>query len=230
MQKLLFFFLGFALIGTNIICSQDTLYKHTPYHDSLLKLAIKKTIARQLPDGNAKKQDSLRKLLFSWLQKENMQRHFPSEAKIKAAIGSTLPQFEHNSLDGYIINPENLKEKPTVFYRWDIFCQKCLDEFPKLNALVTEFGDRVNFIAICKDTPEDMSPYLETYPFSFLQISDEDLYQNIIGEHTTYMRMVLLNNEAKIHSIYYKKNPWFQPYQPKLKIKAAISSLLPKTN
>lgn len=117
-----------------------------------------------------------------------------------------------------------------MLFPWDTFCQKCIDRFPEMNALVKKFGDQVHFIAIAKDSPKELTPYLETYPFDFLQISDAELWKYLFDYFGTHIQLAILDQGGVIYQFYFRETAWFGPYQPQKTIGETLTDLLDSKN
>lgn len=89
---------------------------------------------------------------------------FAQPAKPNAAppgmSGSDLPPLELKTLDGRVVNLNNLKGKQVVLNFWATWCGPCRDELPDLARVYEEKKNEVEIVAI--DVSED-APRIERY-------------------------------------------------------------------
>lgn len=120
---------------------------------------------------------------------------------VDCMIGSELPAFEVESLDGKKISKEGLKGKMTIINFWFTTCPPCVAEIPGFATIIERYGkDNINYIAVGDNSQLEISEFLQTHPWDFIHISNEnDIIEKIFkvelfGYPTTY----LLNEEAQI--------------------------------
>jgi len=90
-------------------------------------------------------------------------------------IGSRLPNFKTETIDGKTIDTEMLKGKVSVINFWFTTCRPCVAEIPGFNEIVETYGaDKVNFISIGKNKKEEIEKFLEKHPWTFSHISNVD--------------------------------------------------------
>ena len=96
-------------------------------------------------------------------------------------LGSKLPIFELESINGDLITNTSLEGKYTVINFWFIECLPCIEEIPELNKLVSKYGhERVNFLAIGNNNKKDIDEFIKTKKFNFKHVpSGRDVYRNI---------------------------------------------------
>ena len=114
--------------------------------------------------------------------------------------GVQVPDFEAVTMDGASINRDALKGKLSILNFWFITCPPCVAEIPGLNAIAEKYGsDKINYIAIGRDTDKDIKEFLEEHPWSFAQIPNgNELIQNDFKIRWGYPVTYLLNQEAEI--------------------------------
>src|SRR5215467_11678400 len=72
----------------------------------------------------------------------------PAQTAIAAgAIGSELPEFNLNDLQGRIVSSADLRGKVVLIDFWATWCQPCRKEMPGYQTLVDEYGFR-GFVVI----------------------------------------------------------------------------------
>jgi thiol-disulfide isomerase/thioredoxin len=87
-------------------------------------------------------------------------------------LGAQLSEFEGTTMDGKKIDKAYLIGKISVINFWFIGCHPCEEEMPILNKLVEKYkSDPVNFLAISRNSPKDVSEFLVEHPFNFEQIA-----------------------------------------------------------
>lgn len=85
------------------------------------------------------------------------------------------PEFRGVSLDGKTFDLKSLQGKIVVVNLWFIACGPCRKEIPKLNEMVSEFGNKgVVFIAPTPDKPEALREFLKALPFDYNIIPQAD--------------------------------------------------------
>src|ERR1051325_461501 len=83
-------------------------------------------------------------------------------------VKALAPSFSVTALDGRQFDLSSLRGKIVVLNFWSISCPPCLDEIPKLNKLVEEFGGKdVVFIAPTWDGVDALRPFLKELPFKY---------------------------------------------------------------
>ena len=103
-------------------------------------------------------------------------------------MGRPFPDFTVTDTQGNtFVLSEMLKDHEAVLINcWATWCAPCGAEFPFLNAVYGEYGDRVAFIALSagsEDTPEKIEAYREAHGISFPMGRDEGemLYRHMGG-------------------------------------------------
>ncbi|MEP6792768.1 MAG: TlpA disulfide reductase family protein [Saprospiraceae bacterium] len=89
----------------------------------------------------------------------------------KCMLGTRLPDFEGVSMEGKTIDKSYFRGKVTVINLWHIGCGPCVAEIPGLNKLVEKYNtEDVNFLAISRNTTNEMLNFLSCHPYNFDQI------------------------------------------------------------
>ncbi len=90
--------------------------------------------------------------------------------------GMQAPAFSVRTLDGRIINSNDLKGKVIVLNFWFIGCPACLDMEPKLNAFRSKFDGNADvvFLAMTRDPSAEVRKYLAKERFDYLQAADAE--------------------------------------------------------
>lgn len=90
------------------------------------------------------------------------------DAYVTSVVGCRAPRFSAATLQGKQINSDSLLGKVVVLNFWFTHCKPCLNEFPSLNKLATEFADsNVVFISFAWDKKEKLDTFLQTHPLAY---------------------------------------------------------------
>ena len=82
--------------------------------------------------------------------------------------GQAAPTFTLPSMNGTEYGLEKMRGKIVVINLWGTFCAPCIDEIPKLNALVKAYKDKdVIFLAPTPDDKTVLETFLQKYPFNY---------------------------------------------------------------
>jgi peroxiredoxin len=82
--------------------------------------------------------------------------------------GHDAPEFAAESLDGRLLNLNQLNGKVVVLAFWSTRCEICRVEIPKLNLLTQRFsGKDVVFLALSVENKARIEPFLRQNPFLF---------------------------------------------------------------
>ncbi len=89
----------------------------------------------------------------------------------KCMLGTRLPDFEGVSMEGKTIDTSYFRGKVSVINLWHIGCAPCVAEIPGLNMLVEKYKSyNVNFMAISRNTTNEMLNFLSCHTYDFDQI------------------------------------------------------------
>lgn len=72
------------------------------------------------------------------------------ENPVKVGVGSRLPSFEIELIDGSHISDVNLNDKTALLVFFNTNCKDCKEELPIINELFLEYGNEVSFLAISR--------------------------------------------------------------------------------
>jgi peroxiredoxin len=98
--------------------------------------------------------------------------------------GNAAPEFVAESLDGRLLNLNQLNGKVVVLTFWSTRCEICRVEIPKLNQLTQRFsGKDVVFLALSVESKSRIEPFLRENPFLF------DIVPNSFGIVLKYADM-----------------------------------------
>lgn len=115
-------------------------------------------------------------------------------------VGAQIPSFEAVTIDGKTIGESYFKGRVTVINFWFEACVPCVAEIPGFNELEKKYaGEKVNFLAIGRDSKEDVTDFLKKHPWGFDHVADGqklawDTFEIMWGFPTTF----LVDKNAKI--------------------------------
>ena len=107
--------------------------------------------------------------------------------------GAIIPRFCALTLDRKTIDSSYFADKVTIINFWFMTCPPCIAEIPGFNALVDRFGsNKINYLAIGRDTEADIKDFLEQYPWQFDHIADggtliRETFQSMWGYPLTFV-------------------------------------------
>lgn len=115
-------------------------------------------------------------------------------------VGSRLPKFEIESIDGKLINNAMLLGKVSVINFWFTTCPPCVAEIPGFNNIVKQYGvDKVNYISIARNSTADISAFLEDHPWAFTHISnDKNIVREVFDIQFGYPTTFIVDKEGVI--------------------------------
>ena len=115
-------------------------------------------------------------------------------------VGSSLPTFEAESIEGVKINTELLKGKLTILNFWFTTCPPCIAEIPGFNSIVEKYGkDEINYISIARNNREEIKEFLNNHSWNFTHLANEnDIIHKIFKIEFGYPTTYLLNEDAQI--------------------------------
>ncbi len=124
-------------------------------------------------------------------KREQIKKKYPNNELIRVRpdclIGAQLPDVKIKGMEGKIITTEFLKGKKNIINFWFITCPPCIKEMPWLNKIQSELGEeKINYIAISRDSKKDTEEFLEETAFNFTIIPDgrtliEDNFDHMWG-------------------------------------------------
>ena len=89
------------------------------------------------------------------------------------------------NLNGDNLNVEIGKGEVVFISYWATWCPPCIAEFPSIDALYKDYGDKINFVMISNEDPEKIRKFLEKKNFAVPAFipkmeAPEDLYEKTI--------------------------------------------------
>ena len=116
-------------------------------------------------------------------------------------VGEPLTYFSVTTIDGQVMNNENLKGKIVVINVWATWCGPCIREIPHLNKLVESYKDKnVVFVALTDESKDKVTKFLTKRPFNYQHISDASSINNTLypGMVAQVPLHVIVNKEGEI--------------------------------
>ena len=119
---------------------------------------------------------------------------------IDCIIGAKLPSFSSVTMSDKKIDSSYFMGKVSVINFWFEGCQPCEAEMPGLNKLVEKYGsDAVNFLAIGRNSPKDITDFLLRKPFNFEHIAyGEPIIRGPFQSKWGYPVTIVADKDAKI--------------------------------
>ncbi|MEP6850380.1 MAG: TlpA disulfide reductase family protein [Acidobacteriota bacterium] len=113
--------------------------------------------------------------------------------------GTDAPLFDAPTIDGRSISANDLKGKVVVLNFWFIGCPGCMEELPKLNALVAKYrdNDNVRFIAIAPNTPDELRRFLTKEKFDYEMVGSALSIANLFN-FRGYPRNIVIGKDGRI--------------------------------
>ncbi|WP_228530344.1 TlpA family protein disulfide reductase [Tamlana sp. I1] len=68
---------------------------------------------------------------------------------------------------GTLFNFENAKGKVVLVNFWATWCPPCIAEMPSLDALYSDYNDRVVFVFVSNESPEKINAFLKDKGYTF---------------------------------------------------------------
>ncbi|PKP43749.1 MAG: hypothetical protein CVT95_11815 [Bacteroidetes bacterium HGW-Bacteroidetes-12] len=117
---------------------------------------------------------------YKWHFTDNVKKTKLEIERKKALIGKEYPIKNATTLDGRVINIEDLKGKPTLINLWFTSCKPCIEEMPVLNKMKEEYNDKFNFLSITFESESKVRKFLQRFQFDFEHIVDsKELTKNL---------------------------------------------------
>ena len=94
--------------------------------------------------------------------------------RVNCIEGSKLPKFEFETIEKKVITDEQLEGKPSVINFWFIGCAPCEAEVPGLQMLNEKYDQKVNFIAIGRNSKKNLDQFLDKNKWDFMHVNDPE--------------------------------------------------------
>jgi thiol-disulfide isomerase/thioredoxin len=137
---------------------------------------------------------------YKWNFTDNPKRTIEEINKKKELIGKVYPIENEITLEGKVINLNNLKGKPTLINLWFTSCAPCIEEMPVLNELKKKFSEKFNFLSITMDSESKVKKFLIAHPFDFEHIVNSKKLTTNLG-FSGYPINVILDKNSIVKTI-----------------------------
>ena len=119
---------------------------------------------------------------------------------LQGIVGAQLPPFEAALLTGDTINENYFDGKVSVINFWFIGCQPCEAEIPGFNLLADKYKkDPVNFLAISRNSPQDLNEFFTKHPFRVDQVPfGHSIIQDTFKSKWGYPLTIVADKDQKI--------------------------------
>ena len=117
--------------------------------------------------------------------------------------GKELPGFNFTNLEGEVYNKETFKGKIVVLKCWFIHCQRCIEEMPALNELISHYKNRkdILFISLAFDSKEELKKFLANRTFNYTVVPDQQFYLKTKLKITSYPTHLVINKAGLISKV-----------------------------
>lgn len=209
MKKILFIL---SILISNLISAQAIIKYQMPdgqifseqVFDALSKSFEKQNLEYKITDSTIVENTLTRiidiKSKGYFLAEQNNEK-FDPYAKFKKNKGNKfkISQFLNNQ--GEKLSENELVGKPTIINFWFTSCAPCIAELPYLHKLQSEFGNKLNYLAITFDQKTKVDHFLEKTNFDFLHITNSSDQINEL-EINSYPMTYILDDKGEIYEVY----------------------------
>jgi thiol-disulfide isomerase/thioredoxin len=71
------------------------------------------------------------------------------------------------NMDGQVIDFQSFKNEVIFLNTWATWCPHCIAEFPSIQKLYEEFGEKVKFIIISNESPQIIQKFMDKHGYTF---------------------------------------------------------------
>lgn len=147
-------------------------------------------------------------------------------------VDKQLPEFEMFTMEGKLINNENLAGKITVINFWFTACPPCIAEMPGLLQLSKEYSkEQVSFIAASTDNYETIKRFVDRRgSFGFVLVPDaSSIFYDAFYIQSGFPTTIIIDKEGSIQYFYSGGLADFRASKKiRKKLRSAIDDLLEK--
>lgn len=114
-------------------------------------------------------------------------------------LNTATPEFKLWLIDDSEVTNEKIKNKVVVFKFWFTSCPPCIEDIPKMNALVKEFENRsdILFIAPALDRKEAVLKLIKKFPFHFKIAYNSMDVSEVFNKKQVYPSYFVINKQGK---------------------------------
>lgn len=118
-------------------------------------------------------------------------------------VGFQLPKMKaYTTLSGKIVSDVYFKNKLTVINFWFEGCPPCEAEIPGFNILFDKYHDKVNFLAIGRNSKADITDYLKTHPWKFDHIAGSALISDVFNLRWGFPTTLVVDQNLTIQAAF----------------------------
>jgi len=119
-------------------------------------------------------------------------------------VGAPMPIFKTQTINGEKIDAAYFKNKMTIIIFWFEGCPPCIAKMPALNKLKDKYGSKkINFLAIGKDSKEDIVSFLKENTFNFDMVANgESINREVFQSPWGYPLTITVNKKGVIIDAY----------------------------
>jgi len=123
-----------------------------------------------------------------------------SEMRNYKREGTEMPAFSFTDINGINYDNSSTKGKLIVLKCWFIGCVACVEEFPELNKLVSNYkgNDSILFISLAIDKKDQLVKFLKTRKFKYAVVPEMKYFMNSQLNITHYPTHLLIDKTGKI--------------------------------
>lgn len=105
--------------------------------------------------------------------------------------------WKYSTLDGKERSFDSLKGKVIFLNFWATWCPPCVAEFPAIEDLYTQFGDKVEFVLISNEQRNVLEQFKQKKQFSSPVYIQADSYPDILL-HSSFPTTFIISKKGKI--------------------------------
>lgn len=120
----------------------------------------------------------------------------PTPISSAIELGKVFPKVTVRLISGEERKIASNRDRICVVNWWWTRCSACVAEMPGLNTLVTKYKGRVDFVAVAYDTKQDLTHFLKSRKFRYLQTIADSSAFDIFGKSAP--RNAILNKAGVV--------------------------------
>ena len=140
-------------------------------------------------------------LWFNWLSPTARASRQPAGTEPAAgAVGSLLPDFTADCLDGSVFRLADQRGKVVFLNLWATWCGPCVEELPRFQALQERYGEEIAVLAVhASPVTEDVSAFLAERGLTLPAAVDKDgAVWTLAGGGDALPRTLVLDREGRV--------------------------------
>lgn len=119
-------------------------------------------------------------------------------------IGDSMPPMTFSNIfnkPGTSISLKDYKGKLIIIDFWNKWCGTCIEAFPKMEKLQSEFGDKIKILLVTSDKDADIAKLFKRFKQPALTIIPNDSLLNRMFPHAAVPHHVWINPDGRIQFI-----------------------------